>query len=45
MQEYTAARGRLDHATFQERADASDRCTGLEVKPYMSTTDKALAWY
>ncbi len=25
--EYTAARGRLDHATFR-RADASVRCTG-----------------
>ncbi len=30
--EYTATRGRLDHATFGERADASVRCTGLGVK-------------
>jgi hypothetical protein len=45
MPEYTAARRRLDHATFRERADASDRCTGLEVKLYMPTSDKARAWY
>ncbi len=32
MQEYTAARGRHDHATFRELADASVRCTGLVVK-------------
>ncbi len=27
MLEYTAASGRLDHATFRERADASVRCS------------------
>ena len=37
MPEYTAARRRLDHATFRERADASVRCTGLEVKLVMKT--------
>ncbi len=30
--EYTAARGRHDHATFQERTDASVRCTGLGAR-------------
>jgi hypothetical protein len=29
MQEHTAASGRLDHATFRERADASVRCSGF----------------
>jgi hypothetical protein len=29
--EYTAASGRLDHATYRERADASVRCTGLKT--------------
>ncbi len=41
MQEY-------DYATFLERANASVRCTGvtgLEVKLYMSTSDKARAGY
>jgi hypothetical protein len=32
MPEYTAARGRHDHATFRERADASVRCSGFEAK-------------
>jgi hypothetical protein len=29
MLEYTTASGRIDHATFQERADASVRCSGF----------------
>ncbi len=37
MPEYTAACGRLDHAAFLERANASVRCTGLGVKLYMPT--------
>ncbi len=37
--------GRLEHATFRERADASVRCTGLGVKLYMPMSDKALAGY
>ncbi len=45
MPEYTAARARLDHATFRERADASVRCTGLGVKLYMPRSDEALAGY
>ena len=35
MPEYTAASGRLDHATFREQANASVRCKGLGVKLYM----------
>ncbi len=45
MPEYTAASGRLDHATFRERADASVRCTGLGVKLYMPRSDEARAGY
>ncbi len=41
--EYSAARGRLDRATFLELADASVRCTGLGVKLYMSRSDEARA--
>ena len=43
LPEYTAASGRLDHATFWERADASVRCTGLGVKLYMPRSNEALA--
>ncbi len=32
MLEYTAVSFRLDHATFQERANASVRCSGFEAK-------------
>jgi hypothetical protein len=32
MPEYTAARGRLDHATFWEQSDASVQCTGFWAK-------------
>ena len=45
MPQYTAASGRLDHATFRERADASVRCAGLGVKLYMPRSDEALAVY
>ncbi len=45
MPEYTAASGRLDQATFRERADASVRCTGLRVKLYMPRSDEARAGY
>jgi hypothetical protein len=45
MPEYTAASGRLDHATFRERADASVRCTGLGIKLYMPRSDEARAGY
>jgi hypothetical protein len=45
MLECTAARGRLDHATFLELADASVRCTGLGVKLYMPRSHEALAGY
>ncbi len=43
--EYNAAHGRLDHATFQERNNASVRCTGLGVKLYMPMSDEAWAGY
>ncbi len=43
--EYTAARGRHDHATMRERAYASVRCAGRGVKRYMSSSDKARAGY
>ncbi len=39
LPDYTAARGRLDHATFREQADASVRCKGLGVKLYMPRSD------
>ncbi len=42
--EYTAASGRLDHATFRELADASVRCAGLGVNLYMPRSDEAQAW-
>ncbi len=45
MPEYTAASGRLDHATIRERADASVRCMGLGVKLYMPRSDEARAGY
>ena len=45
MPEYTAASGRLDHATFRERANASVRCTGLGLKLYMPRSDEARAGY
>ena len=45
MLEHTAASGRLDHATFRERADASVQCTGLGVKLYMPRSDEARAGY
>ncbi len=45
MPEYTASSGRLDHATFRERADASVKCTGLGVKLYMPRSDEARAEY
>ena len=45
MQEYTAASGRHDHATFRERADASIRCPGLGAKLYMPRPDEAWAAY
>jgi hypothetical protein len=45
MLDYTAASGRLDQATFWERADASVRCTGLGVKLYMPRSDEAQAVY
>ncbi len=32
MLEYTAASGRLDHATFREQADASVGCLGFRAK-------------
>ncbi len=41
--EYTAARGRHDHVTFLELADASVRCAGLGVKLYLPTSDEARA--
>jgi hypothetical protein len=45
MQEYIAARGRLNHATFRGQADASARCTGLGVKLYSAMTGEARAWH
>ncbi len=43
--EYTVVEGRLDHATFQERASTSVKCTGLEVKLYMPRSEEAWAGY
>ncbi len=45
MLECTKASGRLDHATFRERADESVRYTGLGVKLYMPRSDEARAGY
>jgi hypothetical protein len=45
MLKYTAASGRLNHATFWEWADASVRCTELGVKLYLHMSDEALAGY
>ncbi len=42
--EYTAARGRLDHATNREQADASVRCTGLGAR-LLAMADEARAGF
>ncbi len=43
LPEYTAASGRLDHATFREQAYTSVRCTGHRAKLYMPRSNEALA--
>ena len=41
-QDYTAASGRHDHATFRGRADASVRCTGLGARLIAMGLDQPL---
>jgi hypothetical protein len=42
--EYTAARGRRDHATFREQANTSVRCTGLGAR-LLATSDEVRSGY